>query len=205
MAVSPASASSERCQPTAGEQGAPTPLPPPRQARPPRPGGVHRPQPHLQAETPGSSPSECSPLASPDADGAWAKRRSAAPTSQPGMGYPRAQAPSASSGGPGTVATQGQGAAASAPAASSASASASVASSSASTRAPSPAALRPAAVAVMRQGNVLHACGQVDAPVRWRWRPQDEEHRLREQGLGAGHLRGRRANLAKIREIQGLG
>lgn len=97
-------------------------------------------------------------------------------------------------------------------------ASASVASSSASTRAPSPA---PAPIA-QAAGHGMQVSqrapsqqvttsaadmdtGQLRAPVRWNWKPQDVEHQQRERGVGAGHLRGRRSNLARIREIQGLG
>lgn len=45
--------------------------------------------------------------------------------------------------------------------------------------------------------------GQLGAPASWRFKPVAVEQQLREQGLGAGHLKGRRANLARIREIQG--
>lgn len=107
-------------------------------------------------------------------------------------------------------------------------ASASAASSSVSTRPPSPSpatgAAAPAAVATAstapagtshRGGRSLRSVagaaapeggtGQMDAPVRWKWQPLDEERRQRANGEGASHLRGRRSNLARIREIQGLG
>ncbi|CAJ1392345.1 unnamed protein product [Effrenium voratum] len=68
--------------------------------------------------------------------------------------------------------------------------------SSASTRTPSPGVSRP--------GSGRFSDGQVAPPIRWKWQPSDRERRLRDRGEGAGHLKGRRANLAKIREIQGL-
>eukprot|EP00929_Paragymnodinium_shiwhaense_P037187 TRINITY_DN19856_c0_g1_i1.p2 TRINITY_DN19856_c0_g1~~TRINITY_DN19856_c0_g1_i1.p2 ORF type:complete len:256 (-),score=28.00 TRINITY_DN19856_c0_g1_i1:55-822(-) len=46
--------------------------------------------------------------------------------------------------------------------------------------------------------------GQLGAPVTWKSRPQDADTQLRMHGRGAGHLKGRSSNLAKIREIQGL-
>jgi len=48
--------------------------------------------------------------------------------------------------------------------------------------------------------------GTVDAPVRWKWQPSltSDDQRLRYSGVGSSHLKGRRSNLAKIREIQGL-
>eukprot|EP00913_Durusdinium_trenchii_P010136 g9504.t1 len=72
-------------------------------------------------------------------------------------------------------------------------------SSSASTRTPSPGLAQGAAQGRRWSGQMQ---GQVAPPVRWQWQPSDRERRLRERGEGAGHLKGRRANLAKIREEQ---
>jgi len=249
-------------RPTSSSTGDGTgpPAPPPRQTRPPRPPGVQRPQPHLQAEQCRSSLAAVgavarSPSQSSDGGGGCSRSASAAqiPQSPSMTGYPpQAQlssqpcqlsgaagsegagcssSSSSSSSSSGAAGATGGGAcenhsagqalwptASPAPAASSSScsapstsatpsASASATSSSASTRVPSPASSRVAAAgsAAARPAGAFLAAGEVDAPVRWKWRPQDEEHRLRERGLGAGHLKGRRSNLAKIREIQGLG
>ncbi|CAE7782656.1 unnamed protein product, partial [Symbiodinium pilosum] len=72
-------------------------------------------------------------------------------------------------------------------------------SSSASTRTPSPGSL---GASSSRRWSGAEM--QVAPPVRWKWQPRDVERQLRDRGEGASHLRGRRANLARIREIQGL-
>eukprot|EP00439_Symbiodinium_sp_Y106_P085405 s529_g28.t1 len=72
-------------------------------------------------------------------------------------------------------------------------------SSSASTRTPSPGSL---GAASSRRWSGAEM--QVAPPVRWKWQPRDADRQLRDRGEGAAHLRGRRANLARIREIQGL-
>lgn len=56
-----------------------------------------------------------------------------------------------------------------------------------------------------RRSSQPSVAGQLGAPVTWLFKPQDEEHRLRNDGAGSGHLKGRKANLARIREIQGRG
>eukprot|EP00927_Polykrikos_kofoidii_P028319 TRINITY_DN24757_c0_g1_i1.p1 TRINITY_DN24757_c0_g1~~TRINITY_DN24757_c0_g1_i1.p1 ORF type:complete len:321 (-),score=41.86 TRINITY_DN24757_c0_g1_i1:8-865(-) len=61
-----------------------------------------------------------------------------------------------------------------------------------------------ASSATSHRGPAREAAGMIEAPVRWKWRPQDMEQQKCEKGVGAGHLRGRCSNLARIREIQGL-
>eukprot|EP00931_Biecheleriopsis_adriatica_P033277 TRINITY_DN19319_c0_g1_i1.p1 TRINITY_DN19319_c0_g1~~TRINITY_DN19319_c0_g1_i1.p1 ORF type:complete len:189 (+),score=31.52 TRINITY_DN19319_c0_g1_i1:54-620(+) len=93
---------------------------------------------------------------------------------------------------------------------------ASIPSSSASTRTPSPGSAAAAGRGTSlggleltshggsRPGSAASVGGQVAPPVRWKWQPRDGDRLLRERGEGASHLKGRRANLAKLREIQGL-
>eukprot|EP00747_Dinoflagellata_sp_TGD_P167943 gnl/TRDRNA2_/TRDRNA2_193292_c0_seq1.p1 gnl/TRDRNA2_/TRDRNA2_193292_c0~~gnl/TRDRNA2_/TRDRNA2_193292_c0_seq1.p1 ORF type:complete len:277 (-),score=44.29 gnl/TRDRNA2_/TRDRNA2_193292_c0_seq1:70-900(-) len=94
------------------------------------------------------------------------------------------------------------------------------AASSSSTRAPSPARSTPPALAngsqpssadgsrrggsggQSRDNDRRDDLGVLSAPVHWKWQPQERERELRQRGMGAGHLSGRRSNLARIREIQ---
>lgn len=48
----------------------------------------------------------------------------------------------------------------------------------------------------------LRGAGDLAPRARWKWKIQDAEQTLRSSGNGAAHLRGRRANMARIREIQ---
>lgn len=89
-----------------------------------------------------------------------------------------------------------------------------LASSTASTRDPSPrpgsgasmtgASSGGAAAIASAAGRPQGYDGTLGAPVTWRSRPQDADRVLRNSGQGGGHLKCRRSNLAKIREIQGL-
>eukprot|EP00930_Biecheleria_cincta_P028248 TRINITY_DN19703_c1_g1_i1.p1 TRINITY_DN19703_c1_g1~~TRINITY_DN19703_c1_g1_i1.p1 ORF type:complete len:231 (-),score=31.32 TRINITY_DN19703_c1_g1_i1:84-776(-) len=206
--------------------------PPPNQLRPPRPPGTQRPQPHiqgLQSESRSSSRPgnrEGHSLSASQSSDSGAKA-----LGQQERGYPlhlpagtqgrllsqhsteMEGRPTEAHGWPVSSSASG--------ASTSPAAVASMPSSSASTRTPSPGAgiasnglvfgalsgltAATAAATGGRPRSAPMAAGQVAAPVRWKWHPQDADRDLREKGQGASHLKTRKANLARIREIQGLG
>mmetsp|Transcript_7124 Transcript_7124/g.19134 ORF Transcript_7124/g.19134 Transcript_7124/m.19134 type:complete len:224 (-) Transcript_7124:41-712(-) len=200
------------------------PTPPP-QTRPPRPPGVQRPLPHLQSDL-RAQRAEAEYIASgggsrpSSGEGPRSARSARSQQSQPSSaagssGLPvggarelvqaqRAAAHAAlearhASGSRGYPQQPAQSALAAAPAGS-------PRASAASTRAPDETSAGSSSSRnASRPGSAHNSGGSMDAPVRWKWQPQSEDQSLRRSGLGAGHLRGRRANLAKIREIQGLG
>eukprot|EP00933_Yihiella_yeosuensis_P039765 TRINITY_DN3390_c0_g2_i1.p1 TRINITY_DN3390_c0_g2~~TRINITY_DN3390_c0_g2_i1.p1 ORF type:complete len:241 (-),score=28.98 TRINITY_DN3390_c0_g2_i1:122-844(-) len=196
------------------------PAPPPRQLRPPRPPGAQRPQPHIQglkdaqaSSRPGSNESATRPLSS-GCEKSLRSRGQAPLDLDSGYPTPSTQQPSSSSSFGSLPQSQ-------LPNNNSALGTSSAIGSSASTRTPSPgSAAKPGSagsgvlsglnsVSVSKsqsRPNSANAAGygQVSAPIRWNWKPTDSDKQLRDSGQGAGHLKGRRSNLARIREIQGL-